>query len=143
MPGAVKIDVPFASGVVHDGRWHPRASAHQTQAIEAGERDIDGERAPMVNLSAPFIDRPVATTLLTLGVALAGAIDGVEPAQTTFDIDSVRKDLRTMIEEAGSFGARLPVAEQALACFDAASADGLGARDCAMLPVRWSKQRSR
>ena len=26
------------------------------------------------NLSAPFIDRPVATTLLTLGVALAGAI---------------------------------------------------------------------
>ncbi|HEY5308781.1 MAG TPA: efflux RND transporter permease subunit, partial [Casimicrobiaceae bacterium] len=28
----------------------------------------------MLNLSAPFIDRPVATTLLTLGVALAGAI---------------------------------------------------------------------
>ena len=77
------------------------------------------------------------------GAALAGAIDGTEPAQTTFDIDSVRKDLRTMIEEAASFGARLPVAEQALACFDAASADGLGGKDCAMLPVRWSKQRSR
>ena len=28
----------------------------------------------MFNLSAPFIDRPIATTLLTLGVALAGAI---------------------------------------------------------------------
>ncbi len=28
----------------------------------------------MFNLSAPFIDRPVATTLLTLGVALAGAL---------------------------------------------------------------------
>ncbi len=28
----------------------------------------------MMNLSAPFIDRPVATTLLTLGIALAGAI---------------------------------------------------------------------
>jgi len=27
-----------------------------------------------MNLSQPFIDRPVATTLLTLGVALAGAI---------------------------------------------------------------------
>ena len=27
-----------------------------------------------MNISAPFIDRPVATTLLTLGVALAGAI---------------------------------------------------------------------
>ncbi len=28
----------------------------------------------MINLSQPFIDRPVATTLLTLGIALAGAI---------------------------------------------------------------------
>src|ERR1700745_1671375 len=28
----------------------------------------------MINLSQPFIERPVATTLLTLGVALAGAI---------------------------------------------------------------------
>jgi len=27
-----------------------------------------------MNLSAPFIDRPVATTLLTLGIALAGGI---------------------------------------------------------------------
>src|SRR5450631_4334912 len=27
-----------------------------------------------MNISAPFIDRPVATTLLTLGLALAGAI---------------------------------------------------------------------
>ena len=27
-----------------------------------------------MNLSAPFIDRPVATTLLTLGVALAGGL---------------------------------------------------------------------
>src|SRR5437899_12288178 len=28
----------------------------------------------VMNISAPFIDRPVATTLLTLGIALAGAI---------------------------------------------------------------------
>ena len=27
-----------------------------------------------MNFSAPFIDRPVATTLLTLGVALAGVV---------------------------------------------------------------------
>jgi multidrug efflux pump len=27
-----------------------------------------------MNISAPFIRRPVATTLLTIGVALAGAI---------------------------------------------------------------------
>lgn len=73
------------------------------------------------------------------GAAMAAAIDGTEPAQTTFDIDSVRKDLRTMIEEAASMGSRLPVAAQALECFDAASQAGLGAKDCAMLPVRWSQ----
>ena len=27
-----------------------------------------------MNLSRPFVERPVATTLLTLGVALAGAL---------------------------------------------------------------------
>ena len=33
-----------------------------------------GDTSPLqVNLSAPFIDRPVATTLLTIGLALAGA----------------------------------------------------------------------
>src|SRR5450432_2462722 len=31
------------------------------------------EESLQVNLSAPFIDRPVATTLLTIGLALAGA----------------------------------------------------------------------
>src|SRR5437879_9886610 len=32
------------------------------------------KRGGPMNISQPFIDRPVATTLLTLGVALAGAI---------------------------------------------------------------------
>src|SRR5437868_12955530 len=32
-----------------------------------------GGLPPGLNLSAPFIDRPVATTLLTIGLALAGA----------------------------------------------------------------------
>jgi len=45
-----------------------------------GARPPGGERREATlgggppNLSAPFIDRPVATTLLTLGIALAGAI---------------------------------------------------------------------
>src|SRR5947208_10664539 len=33
-----------------------------------------GTSLPGINLSAPFIDRPVATTLLTIGLALAGAV---------------------------------------------------------------------
>ncbi len=47
-----------------------RAVAARCRAI----RTRRGNDAVMMNLSAPFIDRPVATTLLTFGVALAGAI---------------------------------------------------------------------
>src|SRR6516164_4851265 len=46
--------------------------AHGASARAAPARS-ERER-PVMNISAPFIDRPVATTLLTIGVALAGAI---------------------------------------------------------------------
>src|SRR5207237_4608553 len=39
---------------------------------EMAQQDTE-PRDSQVNLSAPFIDRPVATTLLTIGLALAGA----------------------------------------------------------------------
>jgi 3-hydroxyisobutyrate dehydrogenase len=96
---------------------------------------IDGAR--LIDIISDTSGAPAV--LKVRGAAMAAAVNGVEPAQTTFDIDSVRKDLRTMIEEAASFGARLPVTAQALECFDQAAEEGLGAKDCAMLPVRWSK----
>jgi 3-hydroxyisobutyrate dehydrogenase len=77
------------------------------------------------------------------GDALADAINGTEPDQTTFDVDSVRKDMRTMLEEAGALGSRLPLVAQALACYDEAAQEGLGAEDCVVLPVRWSNLRAR
>jgi len=96
---------------------------------------LDGQR--LIDIISDTSGAPAV--LKVRGAAMAGAINGVEPGQTTFDIDSVRKDLRTMIEEAAALGAKLPVAEQALACFDDASREGMGGKDCAMLPVRWSK----
>jgi len=44
-------------------------------ADPAPDDDLKAHNASslQVNLSAPFIDRPVATTLLTIGLALAGA----------------------------------------------------------------------
>ncbi len=50
---------------VEAGR-RPRADAARIAARLGNE--------PVMNLSAPFIDRPVATTLLTFGIALAGGI---------------------------------------------------------------------
>lgn len=68
---------------------------------------------------------------------VAATLEGRDILPVNFDIDSVRKDLRTMIEEAEAIGCRLPVAEQALECFDRASREGLGGKDCATLPAIW------
>ena len=85
-----------------------------------------------------FADTSGAPNVLKVrGPALIAALGGAEISPTTFDIDSVRKDLQTMIEEGAALGRKMPVATQALACFDRASQDGLGGKDCGMLPVSW------
>jgi len=73
--------------------------------------------------------------------ALAAAIQGKDVGQITVDIDAMRKDLRTMIEEAGALGARLPVTSSTLECYDEASRAGLGRGDITAIPVRWMKKR--
>ena len=71
------------------------------------------------------------------GPAIAKALQGHDTGAITFDIDSIRKDLQTMIEEAQSLGGTLPVTARALECFDEASRDGLGKGDATLLPARW------
>ena len=75
------------------------------------------------------------------GPALTAALRGKDVGPITVDIDAMRKDLRTMIEEAKSFGAELPVTASALQCYDEASRDGLGKGDITAIPVRWMKKR--
>ena len=58
----------------------------------------------------------------------------------TFDIDSIRKDLRTMLEEGRSLGRELPVSAKALECFDQASRNGLGAADAVMMTASFVAQ---
>lgn len=76
------------------------------------------------------------------GPAIAKALQGQDTGAITFDIDSIRKDLQTMIEEAQALGGTLPVTARALECFDEASRDGLGKGDATLLPVRWLKKAS-
>lgn len=68
---------------------------------------------------------------------IAKTLEGADISPVNFDVDSVRKDLRTMVEEAGAIGCQLPLAEKALECFDQASREGLGGKDCATLPAIW------
>jgi len=79
--------------------------------------------------------------LKTRGATLAEAMNGQAPANVTFNIDSIRKDMATMIEEARALGySELPVTARALECFDAVSRAGLGDGDAVMLPMTWLKK---
>ncbi len=71
------------------------------------------------------------------GPALAAVLGGKDPGPVTVDIDAMRKDLRTMIEEAKALGAELPVVAQTLACYDDAARAGWGSRDISLLLRYW------
>ncbi|MES2183458.1 MAG: NAD(P)-dependent oxidoreductase [Pseudomonadota bacterium] len=70
---------------------------------------------------------------------LAEVLAGKPPGGTQFNVDAIRKDLRTMIEEAQGLGyGTLPVTAAALGCFDRASqSGGLGDADSTQLPSWW------
>ncbi|MBC7780995.1 MAG: NAD(P)-dependent oxidoreductase [Proteobacteria bacterium] len=74
------------------------------------------------------------------GSTIATALAGGDTGAVTFDVDLIRKDMATMIEEAASLGATLPVTERALQIFDEAAREGMGADDAVKLPVRWLRQ---
>jgi 3-hydroxyisobutyrate dehydrogenase len=74
------------------------------------------------------------------GPMIVAALQGKDTGPITFDVDLIRKDLRTMIEEAASRGMTLPVAASALQSFDEAAQEGLNASDAVTLPVRWMKR---
>jgi 3-hydroxyisobutyrate dehydrogenase len=70
------------------------------------------------------------------GPVIAAQLAG-QSAPATFNVDSIRKDLRTMLAEAKGLGVELPVAAQALECFNRAAATGLGNADGSSLPAYW------
>lgn len=73
---------------------------------------------------------------------IAAALAGKEPPVTS-NIDTMRKDLSEMIAEAQALGWQAPMTERALQHFDYASKQGLGGKDCVMLPVNWSAKPQR
>jgi 3-hydroxyisobutyrate dehydrogenase len=68
---------------------------------------------------------------------LAAVIDGKDAGAISVDIDSMRKDLRTMLEEASALGTTLPVTARTLDCYGEASRAGLGKGDITGIPVHW------
>jgi 3-hydroxyisobutyrate dehydrogenase len=71
------------------------------------------------------------------GAKIAAALAGGDAGPPAFDVDSIRKDLATMVAEGKTRGASLPLAERTLAVYDEAAKDGWGKRDGASLPAYW------
>ncbi len=103
-------------------------------------RHLGRDPAWMVELFAETSGAP--NVLRARGGAVAKALQAKDPGSATFDCDSIRKDLRTMVAEAEALGFSLPVAQQTLNVFDQASAAGWGGRDCTELPAYWPPTRS-
>jgi 3-hydroxyisobutyrate dehydrogenase len=99
-------------------------------------RHLNLDPAWVVELFADTSGGP--NVLRARGSAVALALQQKDSGSATFDCDSIRKDLRTMVAEAKSRGFALPVAERTLAVYDQASAEGWGSKDCTELPAFWS-----
>ncbi|WP_420135308.1 NAD(P)-dependent oxidoreductase [Rhodopseudomonas sp.] len=103
-------------------------------------RHLGRDPAWMVELFAETSGAP--NVLRARGSAVAKALQSQDSGSATFDCDSIRKDLRTMVAEAQALGFSLPLAQQTLTVFDQASQAGWGGRDCTELPAYWSTKRS-
>ena len=73
--------------------------------------------------------------------AVGNALGDRAAVEPTFDVDAMRKDLQTMLEEADASGLSLPVAAQARVALDEASSAGLGGSDCSCASAYWARRR--
>ena len=101
-------------------------------------RSLGLDSARIVDIFADTSGGP--NVLKGRGAVLAAALQGKDTGPITVDIDAMRKDLRTMVEEARSLGKQLPVTSRALECYEEASREGLGKSDITAIPVRWMKK---
>ncbi len=91
-----------------------------------------------------FLDTSGATAALRQRAAdIAAAMGGKEFSPPGFDIDSVRKDMRTMLAEAAARGITLPVAARVVEVLNQHAHEGHGKRDTSMLPAMWWRRASK
>jgi 3-hydroxyisobutyrate dehydrogenase len=81
-----------------------------------------------------------ANILKARGAMIAKGMSGDDPQPVTFDVDSFRKDLRTMLAEGEEHGFSLLVVERTLSVYGEASQQGWGSRDGTSLAGYWSNR---
>jgi 3-hydroxyisobutyrate dehydrogenase len=105
-----------------------------------------GESLMLVDLSAIDPERAIdlladsnigASILRTRAVQIIAAMNGNASNAAAFDVDTMRKDLRYIAQEAKAHGSTLPLANRTLECFDRASREGMGGVDSVAYPAYW------
>jgi 3-hydroxyisobutyrate dehydrogenase len=82
-----------------------------------------------------------AGILKARGSQIVAAMTGEVSGAASFDVDTMRKDLRYMAQEAAAHGSSLPLANRTLECFDRASREGGGNVDGVAYPAYWIARR--
>jgi 3-hydroxyisobutyrate dehydrogenase len=103
-------------------------------------KHLGKDTAWMMDLFADTSGGP--NILKVRGPAIAKALAGQDPGPPAFDVDSIRKDLRTMLAEAKAQGFDLPLVSRTLSVFDEASEKGWGKRDGSSLPAYWTQRQA-
>jgi 3-hydroxyisobutyrate dehydrogenase len=78
-----------------------------------------------------------AAILHMRGPQIVAALHGAPAGAAAFDVDTMRKDLRYMAQEATSHGTSLPLANRTFECFDRAAREGSGGVDSVAYPAYW------
>jgi 3-hydroxyisobutyrate dehydrogenase len=103
-------------------------------------KHLGKDTAWMMDLFADTSGGP--NVLKVRGPNIAKALAGQDPGPPAFDVDSIRKDLRTMLAEAGAKGFDLPLVARTLSIFDEAAEEGWGKRDGSSLPAYWTSRQA-
>jgi 3-hydroxyisobutyrate dehydrogenase len=73
------------------------------------------------------------------GSMIAQALAGTHSDMVTVNLATMRKDVRTMVDQAALLGRAVPLTAITLNNLDQAAASGLDAADCTQFPVWWLK----
>ncbi|MDB5900580.1 MAG: 3-hydroxyisobutyrate dehydrogenase-like protein [Ramlibacter sp.] len=74
------------------------------------------------------------------GPQLAKALAGEDDGAVSVDLATMRKDLRSMLDQGAAQNYKMPLTAATLKSFDDAIAAGLKGKDCTQLPVWWLRE---
>lgn len=109
--------------------WQPLGES----LLLADHSTIESARA--IDLLA---DSNISAGILRMrALQIIAALNGEPAGAAAFDVDTMRKELRYMADEAAAHGCALPLAKRTRECFDGASREGSGGVDSVAYPAYW------